>query len=302
MVNVLLFVTAVLVWGTTWIAITFQLGVVPIEWSLVYRFGLAAALFFAYALVRGNSLRFSKAQHTAFLGLGLFTFSSNYYLSYVAVGHVQSGLVAVMFSTLTIMNIVNAIIFLKRPFEPRILFAALAGLAGITLIFWREVDSLSLSDSTMLGLSLAFLAAVLASFGATVAASDRIKVLRLTEVNAWSMLYGTAFLIVGAILAGKPPAWEGSLSYGLSLGYLVVGGTVVAFMCYLALIVRIGPERAGYTAIAFPVVAIIVSTLFEGYVWSLTTALGLILVLGGNLIILRSPRVRAKAPLPIVSD
>lgn len=303
MVNVFLFVTAVLVWGTTWFAITFQIGVVPIEWSLVYRFGLAAVLFFVYALARGNSLRFSKAQHLAFLGLGFFTFSSNYYLSYVAVEYVQSGLVAVMFSTLTILNIVNAIVFLKRPFEPRILLAALAGLSGIVLIFWREVDRLSLSDATMFGLTVALVAAVLASFGATIAATERIKALRLTEVNAWSMLYGTGFLTLAALISGSAPAWDGSAGYVISLAYLVLGGTITAFMCYLALIARVGPERAGYIAVAFPVVAIIVSTIFEDYVWTPTAAAGLVLVLAGNLIVLRGRRARsAKAPLPIISE
>ena len=139
MTNFLLYAAAVLIWGTTWFAIKLQLGVVPIEWSLVYRFFAASLILFVFAILTKRRLRYTLSDHKVFAGLGLLLFGVNYYLSYLGTAHLTSGLVAVVFSTVTLMNIINAALFLKRPLELSVVAASIIGLVGIGLIFWPEV-------------------------------------------------------------------------------------------------------------------------------------------------------------------
>jgi drug/metabolite transporter (DMT)-like permease len=287
MTNIILYLTTVLIWGTTWYGIKLQLTGVPIEWSLVYRFGLATGLLFAFCLLTGRRLRFPVSDHKLFITLGLFLFSVNYYLSYRGVEFLTSGLVAVVFSTLSIMNILNAAVFLKRPLEPRVLAASLMGLSGIALIFWPELEFFSLADGTLVGLGLALLGTWLASIGNITAATDQAKALPLVQLNAWGMFYGMLLITSYTLTTGVPFAFDRSIAYLGSLIYLAVFGTIVAFLCFLRLIARIGAERAGYNAIGWPVVALLISTALEGYHWTAPALAGLLMVLGGNVMVLR---------------
>ena len=287
MTNIILYLTTVLIWGTTWYGIKMQLTGVPIEWSLVFRFGLATALLFAYCLITGRKLKFPWEDHKIFIMLGFFLFSVNYYFSYRGVEFLTSGLVAVVFSTLSIMNILNATIFLKNPLDPRVLGAALIGLGGIGLIFWPELESFSLTDDTIVGVGIALFGTWVASIGQTTAARERAKALPLIRLNAWGMLYGVIFLTSYTVVSGVPFAFDTSPAYLGSLVYLAVFGTIVAFLCLLALIKRIGAARAGYNAIGWPVVALLISTFMEGYQWTPPALAGLAMVLGGNVLVLR---------------
>jgi drug/metabolite transporter (DMT)-like permease len=288
MTNFLLFAATVLIWGSTWFGIKLQLGVVPIEWSLVYRFAFAAALMFAFSLLTKRPIRYDFAAHKLFLGLGFLLFGLNYYLSYLGTTYMTSGLVAVVFSSLTLMNIFNAAIFLKRPFEPQVLGAALFGLLGIGLIFWPEIQITSLGTNLVRGIVILFTAAFVASLGNTLAATKKAKAIPLVATNSWGMFYGTVLLLGFALFSGQELIFDPSMSYALSLIYLTVFGTIIAFTCLFMLINRIGPERAGYFAVMFPVVALTISTFLEGYQWSLMSVSGLIMALGGNYLILRS--------------
>ena len=286
--DILLYLVAVLIWGTTWFAITFQLGVVAIEWSLVYRFALATVLLFAICLVTGRKLKFPRRAHLVFLGLGAFLFSSNYYFSYLGVAYITSGLVAVVFSTLPLMNIFNGRVFLKRRLEPAIVVASLVGIGGIALMFWPELGAGADNDKALLGMVIVLIATYLASLGNTIAGGRSASKLPVLSMSAWGMLYGTGFLTATSLLNGNPVAFEITKPYIFSLVYLSLFGTVIAFTSYLELIKRIGAERAGYISVAFPVVALAISTFFEGYQWSIPAALGMMLVLGGNVYILRT--------------
>ena len=286
--DILLYLVAVLIWGTTWFAITFQLGVVAIEWSLVYRFALATILLFAICLVTGRALKFPRRAHLVFLGLGAFLFSSNYYFSYLGVAYITSGLVAVVFSTLPLMNIFNGRVFLKRRLEPAIVVASLVGIGGIALMFWPELGAGASNDKALLGMVIVLIATYLASLGNTIAGGRSASKLPVLSMSAWGMLYGTGFLTAARLLNGNPVAFEITKPYIFSLVYLSLFGTVIAFTSYLELIKRIGAERAGYISVAFPVVALAISTFFEGYQWSIPAALGVMLVLGGNVYILRT--------------
>ena len=288
MKNILLYLTAVLIWGTTWFAITFQLGVVAIEWSLVYRFALAAALLFAICLATGRNLKFPKRAHLVFIGLGVFLFSSNYYFSYLGVEYITSGLVAVGFSTLPLMNIFNGRVLLKRRVEVPVMVASLIGIGGIALVFWPELGTSTNSDKALLGIVFVLVATYLASLGNTIASTKTAGKLSVLSMNAWGMLYGTGILTLSSILNGNPVVFEATQPYIISLVYLSIFGTIIAFTSYLELIKRIGPDRAGYISIAFPLVALTISTFFEGYQWTLHAVIGMVLVLGGNYYILRT--------------
>ncbi len=202
--DILLYLVAVLIWGTTWFAITFQLGVVAIEWSLVYRFALATVLLFAICLATGRALKFPGRAHLVFLGLGAFLFSSNYYFSYLGVAYITSGLVAVVFSTLPLMNIFNGRVFLKRRLEPAIAAASLVGIGGIALMFWPELGAGASNDKALLGMVIVLIATYLASVGNTIAAGRSASKLPVLSMSAWGMLYGTGFLTAAAVCNYNP--------------------------------------------------------------------------------------------------
>jgi len=291
LLNIVLFASTVLIWGSTWFAITLQLGVVPVEWSLVYRFLVAAVLLFVYARLTGRRLNYNRRDHLFFIALGVLLFSVNYYGTYIGTELLPSGIVAVVFSTMTLMNIINSAVFLRRPLEVPVLIAAMIGLGGIILIFLPEVEHFSLRDDAMLGFWVTLGAAYVASLGNTTVASKQGKSLSVVAMNAWGMTYGTIMLAIFAIATGKPMLFDWSVPYVGSLVYLSVFGTVIAFTAYLTLISRIGPERAGYFAVLFPLVALVISTIFEGYQWTDEAMVGLILVLSGNFVVLRRRQV-----------
>lgn len=301
MADILLYLVTVLIWGSTWFAITFQLGEVPIEWSLVYRFGLAAALMLAFCALTGRNLKFPLKVHLRFMALGLLLFSTNYFLIYEGTKYVPSGLVAVLFSTMPLMNIANGVIFLKRQAQMNVAFVSLVGLTGIALIFWPELEGFSLKDNALLGLILVLLATWSASSGNTVASTDALKKISVIQTSTFGMLYGTLLLTAFALAKGAPPAFDPALPYVASLAYLTVFGTIVAFTCYFLLIKRISMERAAYITVAFPLVALAISTAFEGYRWTLPAAIGMVLVLGGNYFVLKTRerrKLKAKPKLP----
>ncbi len=293
MKNVLLYLAAVLIWGTTWFAITFQLGEVAIEWSLVYRFALSAVILFGVCLVSGRSLKFPRRSHLVFFGLGVFLFSANYYFSYLAVDMITSGLVAVMFSALPLMNMLNAGIFLKQKLERVVLISSLVGIGGIILVFWPELDAQAGNDKALMGVMAGLFAAYLASVGNTIAASKGAAKLSVLSMNAWGMLYGTVLLTLFTLGNGAPITFDTGSPYLISLFYLAVFGTIIAFTSYLVLIKRIGSARAGYATVAFPLVALTISTFFEDYQWTLQAGLGMVLVLGGNYYILKTRTKKA---------
>lgn len=287
MSNTALFAITAFIWGTTWYGITFQLGDVPKEWSLFYRFILASGILFAVSHFTKRRLMFEVKDHGLFFGLGVLLFCVNYYFSYAGVELLPSGLVAIAFSSMSLMNIINTRIFLKRPIEMPILFASLVGMVGIIILFMPEVESFNLKDTSILGLIITLAGAYTASLGNSLAATKRASGLPVIPTNAWGMLYGSILIAFFAILKGQPITFSTEMPYLLSLIYLSVFGTVIAFTSYLVLIGRIGPERAGYFAILFPVVALAISTIFENYQWTNEAFIGLALVLGGNYVVLK---------------
>lgn len=290
-----LYSSAVLIWGTTWIAITFQLGVVSPEVSLVYRFGIAVSVLFVFALAARRSLTLSLTDHAIVAAQGLLMFAAGYLLIYFATRHLTSGLVAVIFSSIVFFNLINERIFFGARLERRVVAAAIIGFVGISVIFAPEFVALKLDHERIRGLMLVLAATYVDSVANMIAERNSRRGLSALQVNAWGMLYGLIALTVFALLRGQPFVVEWTPRYLGSLVYLGVFGSAIAFGCFMLLLGRIGASRAAYIAVLFPVVALSLSALFEGWHWTPWAVSGAALVLFGNVLAL----TRIRAPLPL---
>ncbi|MFA9492053.1 MAG: DMT family transporter [Anaerolineales bacterium] len=287
MSNTLLYLITVIIWGSTWLVITFQLGSVPPELSVAYRFALASLILFVYIAARRLPARFSLKQHAFFALQGLFLFSLNYILVYLAESTLTSGLVAIVFSTIIVFNVVFGTLFLRNPVRLRVILGGTIGLLGLGLVFWPELTTLDLSSERAVGLLLAFLATISASLGNIISARNQRSELPVVQTNAYGMAYGAMIMFVLALLRGAPLTFDPSSEYIFSLLYLALFGSVIAFGTYLTLLGKIGPDRAAYVTVAFPIIALALSTIFEGLTWTLLQIGGVLLVIAGNVIVLR---------------
>jgi drug/metabolite transporter (DMT)-like permease len=277
-----IYALVVLIWGTTWFVIKFQLGVVAPEISLVYRFGLAAVCVFVYARVTGSPLRLSLRDHRMVAAQGATLFCLNYWMTYLSTQYLTSGLVAVIFTSIIFFNLVNARLIFGSPIERRVLLAAATGVLGVALLFLPELKAALRDPGILHGAALALGATYVASLGNMAAMRNTTGGLPVVTVNAYGLAYGTLGLAVISAIRGTPVDFDPRWPYVLSLLYLSLAGTSLAFGLYLALIRRIGAARAAYTSVLFPVVALAVSTLFEGYRWSAPAVIGLAVLVAGN--------------------
>lgn len=291
--NAFLYALTSLIWGSTWLAITFQLGTVDPEISVVYRFALASGILLAYSLIRRLPMRFTLREHGFIALQGLTLFSVNYVLIYVAELHLASGYAAIVFSLIIVLNVFFGAVFLRDPIRPRVLFGGAIGIVGLIMVFLPTLGGLSLSGGQSLGLALALAGTIFASLGNIVSARNQRHKIPVVQANAYGMGYGALITLAFALFRGSEFNFDASSGYVLSLLYLTIFGTVIAFGGYLTILGRIGPDRAGYIAVIFPIIALLLSTLFEGLKWELITLMGVGLVIVGNVVALaRSRRVR----------
>ncbi len=286
MTNILLYIATVLSWGFSWYAIQMQVGVAPLEVSVAYRFGIAAFVQFIWCAATGVSLRLSVLQHLHCARLGLMIFGANLVLVYYATAELPSGLVSVVFSLITVINIINGRIFLKRNSPAVVWVAAMLGLAGIALVFSPDVSDLSLGSRALVGAGFAFAGAYIASMGNIFALKVQESGLSVLQSNSWGMAYGALIIAAFAALKGSSFVFEPTANYIAGLAYLVFGASIAGFGFYLTLIRRIGPERAGYTAVMFPAVALLVSAWLEGLKITPVMFAGATLILFGNVLVL----------------
>lgn len=294
MSNSTLYALTVLIWGSTFFAIEFQLGVVAPEVSLIYRYGTAALLLFGWSRLKGLPLRFAIRNHVGFMLLGILLFGLNYILTYQSQIHITSALAAIAFSAMVWMNIINSRIFFGVRAGRGVLFGALLGAIGMYFLFAPQIEDVSLSDTVFFGSCLAVLGALTASFGNMVSQTLQKADLPVVQTNAWGMFYGALFMGAVALANGSEFAFEWSAAYVGSLAYLTVFGSIVAFGAYLTLLGRIGAHKAGYAMVMFPMVAVLLSTLFEGLELTMTTAFGTLLVLTGNVLVLKTRKTAAQ--------
>jgi len=299
MSNSFLYIVSVIIWGSTWIAINYQLGEVAPEVSIVYRFGLAAACMFAFCRFKKLPLRFSVKQHCQLFVFGLTLFGCNYYLLYNAQAHINSALTSIAFSTLMMANILNARIWFKTRISSQVYLGGVLGLVGIITLFWPQVSNVHFGDSTLLGLGLCAIGVMFASTGNMISIKNQQNNIPVLPATAWGMLYGAFFMMVLALIQGQEFNFSFTFSYISSLLYLSIFGSVIAFGCYLTLLERIGAHKASYATIMFPAVAVVISSFVEGFVWDIYTFTGLTLMLAGNLVVLAKPKkVKATEQVP----
>ena len=282
MANLLFYTVTILIWGSTWLGIKFQLGNVEPALSVAYRFALAALILFVWCLFRRLPMRFSKGDHLYIAMQGVFLFAFNYLLFYLAELQITSGLAAVVFSTIVVMNLLNGRLFLGTTIELKVLFGGALGMFGLVLLFWPEMAAVNFSGPVIVGMLLSFAATYLASLGNIISARNQHRKLPVVQTNAYGMAYGSLCMVLVVMVSGAPITIDLTAPYLLSLAYLALFGSVIAFGCYLSLVGRIGPGRAAYATLLFPVVALALSTIWEDYHWSLSGVCGILLILCGN--------------------
>lgn len=287
MKNLILFAVPSLIWGSTWLAIKFQLGEVDPIISIFYRFLLSAMIILVWCRYKGLNLKYSPREHGLMALQGILLFGVNYWLVYLAEQHLTSGLVAVVFATIIFLNIFNGALLLKSKISGRVVISALIGFLGVALLFRQEISGFSISSDNSVAFLLAFLSAFIASLGNITSAYNQKKKLPVVQTNAFGMFYGAALMLIMALISGTPFRFESSLPYISSLIYLALFGSVFAFTSYLTLLGKIGADRSAYVTLVIPVIALILSTLFEDYHWTLLGIGGVLLIISGNILVLK---------------
>jgi drug/metabolite transporter (DMT)-like permease len=281
------YAATILFWGTSWIALRAQLGIVPPEVSIFWRFLVAAGLMWAWVSWRGERMRFPAADHLRFAGTGLCMFSMNFTLFYYGGISIPSGLLSVVFSLASIGNLLLGALFLRQRIEARVACGALVGAVGIACLFWPEIAKTGLNGAALGGLALCIGGTTFFCLGNMISTTIQRRGVPLLSAVTWGMTYGAAIMAAVSLVRGDSFAIDPSAKYIVSLAVLAVGASVIAFSCYLTLLRRIGAARAGYSTVLFPIVALAVSTLFEGYIWTPLAMLGVVLALAGNVLVLR---------------
>lgn len=285
-----LYATTLWVWGTSWIALRAQLGVVAPEVSILWRFLIAAVVMVGIVAVKREPMRFSAADHLRFAGTGLCLFSGNFTLFYYGGLTIPSGLLAVVFSLASIGNLLLGAGLLGQRIEPRVALGGVCGSIGIGLLFWPEIAGSGFDRGALTGLALCVAGTLVFCLGNMISVGIQRRRVPILAANTWGMLYGVAFLTLLSLVRGHAFIIESTASYLGALVYLAIFSSVIAFASYLTLLRRIGAARAGYATVLFPIVALAISTIFENYVWTGMAALGAILALLGNAIVLSRPR------------
>ncbi|HET9459611.1 MAG TPA: EamA family transporter [Sphingomicrobium sp.] len=285
------------IWGSTWIVIRDQLGDVPAQWSVAYRFIIATAAMAAVALWRRESLKLGRPMAIAAAFLGLAQFSINFNAVYLAEQHITSGVVATFFALLLIPSTLLAWAFLGHRPTGRFLLSSLIAIAGITMLFVHEFRQHSARPQELVaGLGFTLAGMIGASAANVFQARPKVRRFPLFSLLAWSMGFGAAFDIAFALALAGPPVIELRAGYWLGLLYLAIPASVLTFSLYYPVVRKIGPARAAYSSVLVPVIAMAFSTWLEGYRWTWLAAAGALLALAGMLGALSRPRSVVAAP------
>ena len=283
--ELLLYSMVVFGWSTSWLPLKWQLGVVAPEVSLLWRFMIAATVMFVISIYLRQSLMFHWRTHLRLALLGLCIFSTNFAFFYHGGKGVASGLLAVVFSSASLVNVLMTAVLGRS--RPRIahLLAAMVGLTGVVCLFWPE---LQLSNTALTSLALCLIGTLFFCTGNMVSAACQKRGIPIFASASWGMLYGACYLALFSFISNHEFIIEPTANYVLGLVWLALVSSVMTFAAYLSLIGRIGPSRAGYATVIFPVFALLISTVFESYTWSSLAFIGLGLVIFGNVIMLRA--------------
>ena len=290
------FAVATLIWGTTWIVIRDQLGVVPPSWSVAYRFMTGAAAMFAWAWWQGIPLRIDRPAIPFVLAFGAIQFTLNFNLVYRAEAYITSGLVAVVFALLLVPNAILGRIVLKQPIEGRFLVGSVIAIAGVGLLILHEARmDPSSGSATLMGAMLTIGGVLAASVANVMQGTARARALPMAPMLAWGMTVGALADSAFALATVGPPVFDWRWAYVAGIFHLGVLASAVAFTAYFSVIRAVGPARAAYSGILVPIIAMLISTLFENYRWTLLSAAGGAVAIAGLLIALSAKRPEAKS-------
>lgn len=284
---ILPFIIFTTIWGSTWIVIRYQLGIVPAQWSVAYRFLLAAAAMALLARIKGHRLRLPPGGLRVAAILGVLQFCINFNAVYLAERHITSGLVATVFALLLIPNSLFAWAFLGQRPGGRFLASAAIAVAGIILLFVQELrDSPANSSQILLGIGLTLIGMIGASAANIFQAREEALRHPLTVLLAYAMAIGAAVDAAVALVLTGPPVFDPRPMYWFGLAYLAIIASALAFSLYFPVVRKIGPGKAAYSSALVPIIAMALSTAFEGYRWTVLAAAGAGLALAGMLLAL----------------
>lgn len=285
------FVLIALIWGSTWFVITTQIAEAPALWSVTWRFAMATPAMFLLAVVLRHSLRMGRAAHGLAAAMGLFQFCGNYTFVYLSEFHLTSGIVALLIGMMMVPNAILGRVLLGEAITARFIIGSSIALGGIGLLLLNEAHVAPLGGNVALGTGLALIAMLAASIANVIQAGKTGKSVPLVSLLAWSMLYGT---LIDAGLAWSfegPPVVPASQAYWFGTAWLAIVGSVVTFPIYYNLVRKLGAGRAAYNGVLVVVIAMVISTLFENYQWTMLAASGAVLATIGMIIALRGRRL-----------
>lgn len=289
--NLSLYCLTTVIWGSTWLAVQYQINTVSPIWSIHYRFLIAALLLISYCVVNKRPMRFGLQEHCTMALQGTLMFCMNFIGYYYGSVYLISGMVALLTASIIIMNIINTRVLLKQPVAQQVAIGASIGLFGLIVVFSSEITRTAseIDDywQIALGLFCTLMGSFFASLGHIISYQNQKRALPILQTNAFAMGYGALATLIIACCLGHKPSFDFSMSYIGSLLYLSLVGSVVAFSCYLKLLGRIGAERASYTFILLPVISLVLSSWFESFHWRWEVIYGLFFILLGNIIVLK---------------
>ncbi len=286
--NLAAFLLVSLIWGGTWLVIRDQISSVPPSWSIAWRFVVAAAGMFVLAKLRGEPLALPREGWRWAALLGLFQFSLNFTFVYHAEHFVTSGLVAVMFALLVVPNAVLGKLLLGQEIRREFVLGSAIAAIGVAMLFAQEYRaSPATLGEVLLGAGLTVGGILSASLANIVQAMEGAKRLPLLTLLAWSMVAGVAINVVYALIAEGPPQFDPRPGYALGVVYLGIMGSVVTFPLYYGLVRKVGAGTAAYSSVIVPVVAMVLSTIFEGFVWGPLPAAGALVTMAGMVVAMR---------------
>lgn len=287
--NVFLYISVIIIWGTTWFAIYLQQGAVPVTVSIFYRFLLSAVIMLVALLAARRLRRLALKDHLFCMVQGCCVFCFNFYCFYHAAAYITSGLESVIFSMAVLFNAFNGMLFFRQKLAPAVIPASLLGLAGIVTLFWHDLSATHIAPELLKGIGLSLLGTYGFSLGNMISSRHQRHGLDVLSTNTYAMFYGTAVMGALSLVQGASFAIDLRPQYLGSLVYLSVFGSVLAFGMYFTLVGRIGASQAAYSTLLFPLVALTVSTFYEGYQWHINAIVGLALILLGNLVMFCRP-------------
>ncbi|WP_075181381.1 DMT family transporter [Pantoea sp. 1.19] len=287
--NTLLYMVVVVIWGTTWLAIGLQQGEAAVTVAIFWRFLLASVTLLLVLRILGKLQRLGWRDQGYCLLQGCCVFGFNFVCFYQAAAWMPAGLESVIFSMAVLFNALNNwLCFHQRP-PRRLLPASLLGLCGMLALFWPTLTASQLNGGWLIGIGLSLLGTWGFSLGNMLSQRHQRHGLDVLSTNGWAMAWGCAVMGLLSLIRGEDFLPAVSLRWLGALLWLAIPGSVIAFGAYFSLLGRIGAARAAYSTLLFPLVALGLSTLWEGYVWHRHAVLGLGLILLGNLVMFYRP-------------